>query len=152
MSVGLTIALVSCKEETACSEKEMNRFQYNFSSGKCENCRGQEGYNAFDINVVQVTKNAECTDLTHQVLITLSEGKTEEDLGYDSLFEYNFRGARFDSAELFFNFIKNSDFRGADLRLLQYGYAVVEGITDQYTLLPEEGSCHENEHSIICFR
>lgn len=152
ISLGFLIICISCKEETACSDNSVIQFIYNFSNGKCENCRGQEGYNVLDISYIQRTKNAECVNLSNQVLITLSEGKTKEDLGYDSLYEYNFRGAKFDSAELFFNFIKTSDLRGADLRLLQYGYATVDGTTDQYTLLPEQGHCEESENSIICAR
>lgn len=91
-------------------------------------------------------------DLSNQVLITLIEGKSRESLAYDSLYDFNFRGAKFDSAELFFNQIVSSDFSGAVLRLLQYGYATITGITDHFTILPEEGSCKEDGNQILCYR
>jgi uncharacterized protein YjbI with pentapeptide repeats len=91
-------------------------------------------------------------DLSNKVLITLLKGKTEHSLSYDSLYDFNFRGARFDSAQLFFNFIKKSDFSGADLRLLQYGYAAIDGKTDQYTMRPEQGNCSDDLKTILCSR
>jgi hypothetical protein len=91
-------------------------------------------------------------DLSKKVLITLLKGKTEHSFSYDSLYDFNFRGARFDSAELYFNFIRKSDFSGADLRLLQYGYAAIDGKIDQHTLLPEQGNCSDNPNTILCSR
>ena len=146
------ILCTACKDDFKCSENNPNQFTYNSSTGKCQNCDGETGYNLFDLENIQRTKNAECVDLSNQVLITLVEGKTRDDLGYDSLYDFNFRGAKFDSAELFFNKIVSSDFRGADLRLLQYGYASIAGEIDKYTVLPDEGRCNEDKNQIMCHR
>jgi hypothetical protein len=142
---------VSCKDEPMCAS-DSEHYQYNMTTGRCQNCAGEEGYNVFDLDFIQKTKDAECVDLSKKFLVTLIEGKMATDLAYDTLYEYNFRGARFDSAALFFNHIMKSDFRGADLRLLQYGYAIVDGATDTFTKLPVEGSCKASADSIVCFR
>ena len=152
LHIGLLVFCFSCKEDHACSDSAQNQFSYNASTGKCESCNGGTGYNVFDLDRVQQTRNAECMDLSKKVLITLLKGKTEHSLGYDSLYDFNFRGARFDSAQLYFNFIKKSDFSGADLRLLQYGYATIDGKIDRYTLLPEQGNCNDNPNTILCSR
>ena len=141
----------SCKEE-ACSDSAQDQFTYNASTGKCESCNGKIGYNVFDLDRIQQTRNAECMDLSKKVLITLLKGKTAQNSGYDSLYDFNFRGAKFDSAQMYFNFIKKSDFSGADLRLLQYGYAAIDGKIDQYTMRPEQGNCSDNPNTILCSR
>lgn len=145
---GLLMIGFACQEDHACSNDA--QFNYNASTGKCESCSGKIGYNVFDLERVQQTRNAECTDLSKQVLITLLKGKTAHDFRYDSLYDFNFRGAKFDSAELYFNFISKSDFSGADLRLLQYGYATIDGKIDEFTMLPERGDCSENLNTILC--
>ena len=150
--VGVFIVCFCCKEDQVCSDDAQDQFSYNASTGRCESCNGKIGYNVFNLDQVQQTRNAECMDLSKKVLITLLKGKTEHSLGYDSLYDFNFRGARFDSAELYFNFIKKSDFSGADLRLLQYGYAAIDGKIDQHTLLPEQGNCSDNLNTILCSR
>lgn len=152
LCIGFLMVCFSCKEDQACSDDARNQFSYNASTGKCESCSGKIGYNVFDLDRIQQTRNAECMDLSNKVLITLLKGKTEQSLGYDSLYDFNFRGARFDSAQLFFNFIRKSDFSGSDLRLLQYGYATIDGKVDQYTMLPEQGNCSDNLNTILCSR
>ena len=150
--LGLLFFCLSCREDNACSDGAKNQFNYNSATGKCTSCDGKVGYNLFDLDRIQQTRNAECMDLNNQVLITLLKGKTVQSLSYDSLYDYNFRGARFDSAELYFNFIKKSDFSGADLSLLQDGYAAIDGKIDQYTMLPEQGTCSDDPNTILCSR
>ncbi|WP_160144048.1 hypothetical protein [Chryseolinea soli] len=151
LCIGLLVLCLSCQEDHACSDSAQDQFSYNSATGKCESCSGKVGYNAFDLERIQQTRNAECMDLSKKVLIALVKGKSEHDFRYDSLYDYNFRGARFDSAELYFNFIRKSDFSGADLRLLQYGYAEIDGEIDQYTKRPGQGLCSDSPNTILCF-
>jgi len=148
---GVLVACFACKDHD-CSDDEQNVFRYNAFTGRCESCSGKIGYNIFDLARIQETRNAECVDLSHVVLITLVKGKTAHDFRYDSLYDFNFRGARFDSAELYFNQIKESDFRGADLRLLQFGYAEIDGKIDPFTIRPENGNCTDHPAWIQCTR
>ncbi|SHH78033.1 hypothetical protein SAMN04488109_5355 [Chryseolinea serpens] len=150
--LGLLVVCLSCNDDHSCSDGAQDQFNYNSTTGKCQSCDGKVGYNVFDLDRVQQTRNAECMDLSKKVLITLLKGRSEQSLGYDSLYDFNFRGARFDSAELYFNFIRKSDFSGADLRLLQYGYAAIDGKIDQHTLLPEQGNCNDDLNTILCSR
>ena len=62
---------------------------------------------------------------------------------------YNFKGARFDEAVLFFNDIIEAKLEGADLSKLKYSYARVEGSIDKNTKLPE--SCTSNSDRIDCY-
>lgn len=127
-------------------------YRYNFATGKCTSCNGQEGYNALDIEAIKVTKNAECVDLKNQDLIYLWEGVTEDNkYSYNILDGYNFRGANFQKAYLFFNDIKDADLRGAKMGSFSYGYSRITGITDAYTELPTDG-CDPKSPDASCRR
>jgi hypothetical protein len=144
----LIICLSACTTEDLC-----DRYRYDISTGKCKNCNGETGLNQFDRDYIRSTKDAECFDLSRQELILLHKKKIKSgSLAYDSLVGYNFKGAKLDSAQLFFNFIFNADLRGTDLSTLQYGYASVTGLVDQYTILPLEGSCKVSPDSLSCYR
>lgn len=142
----LIIYLFACTSEELC-----DRYRYDPSIGKCRNCNGVEGLNKFDRNYIRSSKDAECFDLRGQELIRLHKKPLPEwSVSYDSLHDYNFRGAKMDSARLFFNFIYDADLSGADLSTLQFGYAIVWGKIDQYTILPVEGSCEATVDSLYC--
>lgn len=146
----ILILAFSCDEE----EVSSNLFRYDPQTGKCRNGTGSEGLNALDVGYIRSTRDAECFDLSGYELILLHDKKelTSWSLSYDTLNKFNFRGARLDSATLFFNFIYNADFRGTDLRTLQYGYAGIRGITDQYTKLPNEGMCESTRNFLECYQ
>lgn len=91
-------------------------------------------------------------DLSKQDLNMLLKGSTEESHPSKPLVEYNFRGAKMDSASLKFNYIFDADLRGAKMKTLQYGYAKVNGLIDQYTELPLEGACITKNDSCTCYR
>ena len=147
---GLIMSVISCSDNNLC---ESELFRYQTRTGKCINCRGEEGLNEYDEAYIESTKDAECFNLRGRELILLhSKINTSWSLAYDTLDGYNFRGAEMDTATLFFNKILNADFRGANLSKLVYGYAVVEGTTDQFTKLPENGDCEISGGNIECYR
>jgi hypothetical protein len=130
-----------------------SRFTYNPSNGKCQKCNGEEGYNTLDYNEIRSTKNAECTDLSQLNLVYLLDTAAIVNfnaLGYNILQGYNFKGCKFDSSELFFNHIYGASFEGADLSSLQYGYAVITGSKDAFTVLPMGGTCMSTTDSCNC--
>ncbi len=143
------IVLISCNKEEC---TDTNVYTYNSESGQCENCEGTVGFNVFDIEAVRTTKNAACLDLFGQKLVFLLDTSMIEnfqEFGDNTLEEYNFKGSQLDSCELFFNNIRNADFSGADLSTLQFGYAIVEGLVDEYTIIPNGCPAVEND-SLYC--
>jgi hypothetical protein len=149
------IFLCTCQEEQNCCVPEVacKLYRYDAATGKCKNCKGKEGLNALDIDYIESNKDAECFDLTDLELILLHKKISEAgSLRYDILEGYNFKGAKLDSAELFFNFIYRADFRGTDLSTLQYGYAIIKGAIDEHTKLPLNGDCEHVMDSIHCSR
>jgi uncharacterized protein YjbI with pentapeptide repeats len=111
------------------------------------------GFNPVNLNEIRKFKNAECLDLNGLDLVYLLDTAKIENFnpnGYNILEGYNFRGSKFDGASIFFNNIFVADFSGADLRNIGYGYAVITGKTDQFTLLPLTGTCKVNNDSLQC--
>jgi hypothetical protein len=144
-----TIILMSCDNDCA----NPNKYTYNPMNGKCEKCNGEEGYNSLDYNHIRSTKNAECTDLSNLNLVYLLDTVAIDnftELGYNILQDYNFKGCKFDTSILFFNHIYGASFEGADLSNLSYGYAVVTGKIDEFTILPVTGVCHTIADSCDC--
>lgn len=147
--VSIAFILMSCGQNCP----NPNQFFYNPNTGKCENCSGDQGYNSLNYDEVRTTKNAECVDLSNIDLVYLLDTAAIDNFhpfGYNILDGYNFKGARFDSATLFFNHIYNASFEGADLSKLQFGYAYVKGKIDSYTVLPLAGSCTTPADSCDC--
>ncbi|HTH57174.1 MAG TPA: hypothetical protein VL728_14085 [Cyclobacteriaceae bacterium] len=129
-------------------------FKYDITSGQCKNCRGTIGYNTINLEEIRKSKNAECLFLSKlEVLLLLGDSvQIPQRYGYNKLTNYNFRGSVFDSCELFFNYVYSADLRGADLRTLQYGYAYVKGIRDNFTKAPAEGTVILSGDSLFCSR
>lgn len=145
----VAIVFMSCQQHCP----NPNTFFYNANTGKCENCTGEVGYNTLNYDEVRATKNAECVDLSNINLVYLLDTASIDNFhpfGYNILDGYNFKGALFDSSQLFFNHIYNASFEGADLRNLQYGYAYVKGKMDGNTLLPLSGTCTTPADSCDC--
>jgi len=143
------IVLISCNKEECTNT---NVYTYNTENGQCENCDGTVGFNIFDIETVRTTRNAECLDLSGQNLVFLLDTSMIEnfqEFGDNSLEQYNFKGSKFDSCQLFFNHIRDADFAGSDLSKLQFGYAIIEGYVDAYTRIPENCPAPEND-SLFC--
>lgn len=149
--IGITIALMSCKPNCP----NPNQYFYNAGNGKCENCKGEQGYNVLNYNEVRSTKNAECVDLSGVELVYLLDTAAIDNFqqfGYNIIDGYNFKGALFDSSTLFFNHIYNANFEGANLSTLQYGYAYVKGKIDGHTVLPLSGTCTTPADSCDCMQ
>lgn len=145
------IVLISCNKEECI---DTNVYTYNTENGQCENCEGTVGFNVFDIEAVRTAKNAECLDLSGQKLVFLLDTSMIEnfqEFGDNTLEDYNFKGSKLDSCELFFNNIRNADFAGADLSTLEFGYAIIEGYVDEYTVIPAGCLAVEND-SLYCVR
>lgn len=139
----------------ACNPEHVGRpeFTYDPKSGVCKNMDGEIGLNIVDMEKIRKTKCAECLDLSGLNLVYLLDTASIEnfnDLGYNKLIDYNFKGTKFDGATLSFNSIYDADFSGADLRGVGYGYAAVAGKIDPYTLLPVSGSCKTASDSVSC--
>jgi len=144
------INLMSCEDECT----DINVYTYNPENGKCENCESTVGFNAFDIEAVRATRNAECLDLSGQKLVYLLDTSMIEnfrELGYNQLKQYNFKGSKFDTSQLFFNDIIESDLAGADMSKLGFGYAILNGYVDEYTMIPEGCPAVEND-SLYCIQ
>ncbi len=149
----LMIISAACQNEKECTNESLSQYRYDPGTGRCINCVGQTGYNPVDTVQVRLTRNCECMDLSKYQLAYLKEGITRDNLFHYPVLEgYNFRGARMDSAQLFFAYIEKSDLSGANLATLQYGYAGVQGNTDQFTQLPKEGQCLYRNDSLNCVR
>jgi len=142
-------ALLSCHDT---STEICTQFKYDERTGSCKDCSGKPGFNSVDFDVIRKTKNAECLTLHKtEMILLLHDTANRSHLGYETLEGYNFKGSIFDSCQLFFNFIRKSDFRGADLRTLQYGYAEVIGLTDNYTKIPIKGTVTVMHDSVYCY-
>lgn len=151
------ILFAACEDKAAAPvlETSAKAFTYQTTMGKCVDNNGKVGYNAMDLATIRSTKDCECMDLSGQNLVYLLDVDKIEDfneLGDNRLLGYNFKGANFDGAELFFNRILEADFRGADLRKIQFGYAYLKGEIDAFTKLPEEGICESSQHMLNCSR
>jgi uncharacterized protein YjbI with pentapeptide repeats len=148
--LGVVIFAISCSDEKLCNS---DLYRYQVSTGKCVNCRGEEGLNGYDESYIESTKDAECFNLRGRELILLHrEISMPWSLAYDTLEGYNFRGADLDTAILYFNKIHNADLRGTNLSTLRYGYAVINGAIDQFTKLPENGDCDVSASELECFQ
>ena len=146
----MIFSALSCADEKLCDN---DLYRYQARTGKCLNCRGEEGLNEYDESYIESTKDAECFDLRGRELILLhSEVDEPWSFGNNTLDGYNFRGANLDTATLFFNNIHHADFRGANLFRLRYGYAFIDGSIDQFTRLPENGDCEVSALALECFQ
>lgn len=112
-------------------------FVYDPATGLCRNADGETGLNApmpadlfagHDPATNTYTGgNAECVDFSE------FNFADHIGMGYPVLDQWNFRGARFAKARIFFANVTNGDFAGADLRELKYGYATITGQGDAHT-------------------
>lgn len=143
LSVGLawTGCFTRKEDETA--------FKYHAASGKCLNAAGEEGHNPYDSAAIRGTKRAVCVNLSGRDLILLE--KDSLTFAYDTLKAWDFRGALFHGSRLHFNYILGADFRGADIHGMDFGYAIIEGKVDRFTILPEEG-CQLAGNLLRCIR
>jgi hypothetical protein len=147
----LTMCLVACVTAGGQSVRAAtSAFHYDPATGTCKNTEGAPGLNPADPAALFVNKNeetntytggdAECVDFT---------GFNFQDhigLGYPMLAQWNFRGAKFETARFFFANVSESDFSGADLRGLKYGYATLSGVGDAFT---QGDSCPVGEGYVI---
>ena len=148
-------ALISCENKNnACIDE--NLFTYNSKKGICENCKDEKGYNVLDMDNIRKTKNAECTDLSNlKIVYVLDTSMIENfmELGQNRIEGYNFKGCKFSGSELFFNDIFYSNFEGADLSGINFGYATIHGTKDKFTVMPSDGNCNSTSiDSINCFQ
>ncbi len=136
--------------------QDINRYNYNSTTGLCENCKGEIGFNEFNIENIRKGKNIECYNLSNKTLVYLLDTAKIEgfhEFGQNLMEGYNFNGCVLDSAELFFNDIRNSSFEGADLSYIEFGYANIHGSIDKFTKLPLNGNCSNVfQDSINCIR
>ena len=148
----LALITFSCAEDIAAPDGDPHQFFYNTATGKCENYRGEQGYNKFDLEKAR-TKDCECMDLSHQQLFALDTSHVFSCLSW-SLDNFNFRGARLDSAWFFSGTILNADLRGADISTFQYNFSSVTGYVDQFTRLPYkvQSNCDIVDNFLTCGR
>jgi hypothetical protein len=101
------------------------------------------GRNALPLPFVRTTGVGRCADLTGAAL-------NGEDYRYPMLLGYDLRGATLDEAQLFFADLVDVRLEGADLRDLEYGYAVIEGTVDDTSRLPD--GCFVEAEQVECGR
>ncbi len=133
--------------------KKDKTFYYNPEKGICENCKGKKGFNDLNLENTRKTKNAECVDLSTIDLVMLHQDYGSSDFiefGYNILEGYNFKGSKFKNSKIHFNNIEKSDFSGADLSTLYFGYAQINAKVDSYTIIPERGCLKVVNDSINC--
>lgn len=128
-------------------------FRYDTLSGKCVNCRGETGYNTFDLDQVISTKSGECMKFSKIHLVYVLDTAQMEnfiELGQNEIRGFNFNGADLDSTSLFFNDLINCNFKGAKMYHIEFGYARIYGKIDNFTEHPE--GCQVLVDSIFCIR
>lgn len=128
-------------------------FRYDTLSGKCVNCRGETGYNPFDLEQVITTKSGECMKFSSIHLVHVLDTSQIEnfiELGQNEIKGYNFNGADLDSTTLHFNDLINCNFKGAKMYNIEFGYARIYGKIDSFTERPE--GCQVLVDSIFCIR
>jgi hypothetical protein len=131
--------LVSCGRDPSPLVRE---FSYDENSGLCKNSSGAVGFNNIDLETIRNTKDCECMKFSKMEMLLVAGDtiKIPTRAGYYQIKGYNFRGAVLDSCNLYFNYILESDLRGANLSTLQYGYAFVVGRVDKFTKNPTTGT------------
>ena len=117
-------------------------FRYNERTGQCENEAGEEGFNHSSVVRVRETGDGECVDMSDWVL-------DEEHYGHQNL-DWDIRGALMDGAQLHFADFIGVDFSGVDMQGLEYGYARLDGVIDDFTVLPQ--NCEANGDEIRCIQ
>ena len=117
-------------------------FTYDAEVGHCFDSLGGAGVNAgVPLAFVRDTADGQCVDL---VGVDLVEGDT----AYPQLEGWDLRGARLDDARLFFASLVDAQLEGADLSSMKYGYAMITGTVDPFTLLPK--GCSLEEATVSC--
>jgi hypothetical protein len=116
-----------------CWNKNWNK-EYRYAEGKRLSQQGAEGYNLVPLPMRE-TGDGECADLSFQVL-------NEGDHRYPAL-HLKLAGAILMGAQLKLSWLEQSDLRGVNLQQLDFGYALVTGVVDEYTEIP--GDCQVTE-------
>jgi len=106
------------------------RFTYDAETGECTDGEGRTGLNAWPIEMIRETGNAECADLRG---VAVEEG----DHTYPVLRDWNLRGALLDGGSLYFAILENASLEGADFSGMTMGYVQIDGTIDGFTQLPD---------------
>ena len=109
---------------------------FDWTKHKCVDTRGRAAHNRIPIEVIRETTFGECADLSG---VSLNGG----DLGYPELLYWQLMGAKLGGATLHFANLRSASLQGADLGAFDFGYARVQGVIDDATLLPtsQGGTC-----------
>jgi hypothetical protein len=110
----------------------------------CFDADGQAGHNPLPIPYLRDTGDAHCARFDGQMI-------NEDFLGYPTFLGLDLRGARMESAALYFAHILESRWEGADLTGFDFGYAMLSGTVDASTVLPET-SCETDDGWLDCMR
>lgn len=150
----ITGILISCnKKDDLLNDNLDSVFYYNSLSGECVNFKGEFGLNSYNLAQIRLTKNAECVKFPAMHLVYVLDTSNIEnfsEFGNNDIQEYNFKGADLDSTNLHFNQLINSNFEGAKISKIDFGYAKIYGKIDSFTEYPQ-GCTIEND-SINCNR
>jgi hypothetical protein len=144
--------IISCnKKDVLLNDCIDSIFYYDSLNGECVNCKGELGLNPYNLNQIRLTKNAECMKFPAMHLVFILDTLNIENFNEyanNDIQEYNFKGADLDSTNLHFNQLIKSNFEGAKISQINFGYARINGEIDSYTEYPE-GCIIEND-SINC--
>lgn len=130
-SLFLLVLILSCACRTTSSLNAEPRFMFDDKSMRCVDAENHEGLNTFDAAILfrdipsdsrgvrWPKRDAQCTDFSN-VHFEQYLG-----VGYNVLVGWDFRGSRFTSAMLSFNFIEDGLFLGSNVEELKIGYGRV---------------------------
>lgn len=105
---------------------------YDPETGRCVDKNNKTALNQLPLAFVREMGFGECADLCDAKL-------NDNDYGYPVLANWNLNGAKLDGAQLYFARLTGASLLGAQLSKIKYGYAWIDGYTDAFTTVPQQG-------------
>lgn len=115
---------------------------YTYKEGKCLNQNQEEGYNPWTLEMVRITKNGECSDLSG---MELHDGF----LNHQNL-DWNVKGSNLENTDVAFSEMIGIQLQGASFESMTMGYVTIEGDIDAFTKYPEYCTVNRNKTTIFC--
>ena len=116
--------------------------EYTYKEGTCVNQNQEEGFNPWTLEMVRITKNGECSDLSG---MELNDGF----LNHQNL-DWNVKGANLENTDVAFSEMIGIQLQGASFESMTMGYVTIEGDIDAFTKYPEYCTVNRNKTTIYC--
>jgi hypothetical protein len=115
---------------------------YVYNEGTCKNEQGEEGYNPWTLEMIRITKNGECSDLS---------GEDLNDGFYDyPVLDWNLKGANLNGSDVVFSNMFDVQLEGAVFTDMTMGYVQIEGSIDKYTKYNEICEVNREGSQVNC--